>query len=618
MMPSERNKIEHAQIATMQQQSLTHRRCYSWSWRNFLALFALNILLASNVSVGNAAVAEAVVDNEKEDDSAGSTFGSFQSWIYDKIEENVEYVQDAIDSKKDELLTTETIQERTTQMLEDAGMSDENLGVLDDLAAAAGAETVGDILSNVQDSIEDTIETAQETLEYHKTQAMQDLNETVSNMKSQAENITNKIQADVEGMKNHALNEVEKFKDETTKKIRQTAQKYKRRFAKEFLNQRVGYERLRHSIRNHLGLVIGVTVAFRGNTIPSLSQGIPLEIGEVSWDFMKDFELLPHDPWLTDLASVIVGGLSTIVLMKTQVEQQEEQQPQPHQRLHDLPAKVVPSLFLLNWLFQFTSIVTDEWDDVEILGQNRFVWIVFGTALSYTWIHVIAKVPTAIAASSIAGSLLIVDSFRAEIVGNWLYMMETISQITYHISPILRRSTKFVVKRAIATWRLRKHVIKATPAKVKEMLSNVVKGIQYGLAVISYPLNTLRKMIFEHPIVQNILKFCNRLRKALGPIYWPIGISIWSATIQMGQIHGIGSLWRTFRFTIDPVSFLINQFSRLFNTKAQLRKAFINFIRGMFSNATDKNNQNPVTNAKGAGKISERSGNKSWFRRNGK
>ena len=191
------------------------------------------------------------------------------------------------------------------------------------------------------------------------------------------------------------------------------------------------------------------------------------------------------------------------------------------------------------------------------------------------------------------------------------------------------------MKRAIAIWRLRKHVIQVTPPKVKEIASNIVQSIQYGIAILSYPLNTIRKIVFEHPIVQRIFQFFNRLRKALRPIYWPLGISIWSTTIQMGQIHGIGTLWKTLRFTIDPISFMINQFTRLFNTKAQIRKAIISlFMRHKSQSKTTTsssstvktgnddggagrgtNNYNPAANAKGAGKVSEGNG-KPWFRRN--
>ena len=524
-------------------------------------------------------------NNKQKDDSninndvvKEGTGSYFSSWLYDQIEENVEYVQEALGSKLDTV--QETFEEHRDDMLE---------------------------------QIEDSVDYVQETIE-NQTQQMYDdyIEESVEKIRSNVENITTQIQNDIQTM----TNDMYDWKDKTEQHMKDTFHKYKERFVKDILNQRVGWERVRHSIRNHVGLFLGVAVAFRGTAVSQLYDGIPLQVGLLSWDTLKEHNLLPpqqYDPWLSDIVATIFG-LSSKTLFKKATSRGGGQQPElpeqdKHPFLHDLPSQIIPAVFLIIWLFQFSGIVADEWEDYEIVGK-RVVWVTLGTVLGWVWIHSIAQVPINVASSSMAGALLICDSCRAEIAGNWLYMMHTLGSISYRATPHLRAVIRFIVKRAIALWRLRKHVIKRTPQKVKELLSSALAAMQYALAIISYPLNTLRKAIFDHPVTKRVLRFSNRLRKGLEPIMWPMGISVWATAVQMGQIQGIGGIWRTFRFTIDPVSFVLGKFSRLLNTNEQLKRAFVTFLRKCFAK--------PSTDTPpGAGKSSPNGKTRLWRRGKG-
>ena len=525
-------------------------------WRFVFATWILVLGLSSSIVTCSSLVVDIDdVDHEtKQDESSNinndvvkeGTGSYFSSWLYDKIEENVEYVQEALGSKLDTV--QDTLEEHRDDMIE---------------------------------QLEDSVEYVQESIENQTQQIYDDIEESAERIRSNVENITRQFQNDVQTM----TDDLYDWKDRTEQHMKDTFHKYKERFVKDILNQRVGWERVRHSIRNHIGLFLGVAVAFRGTAIPQLYDGIPLEVGLLSWDTIKEHDLLPpqqYDPWLSDIVATIFGLSSTTLFKNTKGGQPELPEQHKHPLLHDLPSQIIPAVFLINWLFQFSGIVADEWEDYEIVGK-RVVWVTLGTVLGWVWIHSIAQVPINVASSSMAGALLICDSCRAEIAGNWLSMMHTLGSISYRVMPQIRAVARFIVKRAIALWRLRKHVIKRTPQKVKELLSAAVAAMQYMLAIISYPLNTIRKVIFDHPMTKRVLRFSNRLRNGLGPIMWPMGISVWAAAVQMGQIQGIGGIWRTFRFTIDPVSFILGRFSKLLNTNEQLKRGFVTFLRKCFA-----------------------------------
>ena len=95
------------------------------------------------------------------------------------------------------------------------------------------------------------------------------------------------------------------------------------------------------------------------------------------------------------------------------------------------------------------------------------------------------------------------------------------------------------------------------------------------------PIDRCLQAIAERPVTQKVNVIALRVKKSLRPVSVPLGIAIWGVAVQMGYISGIGGVWKVFRVSLDPVSFVLGRAKAFFSPKSRVRKAVIRFVRSL-------------------------------------
>jgi hypothetical protein len=387
-------------------------------------------------------------------------------------------------------------------------------------------------------------------------------------------------QEDMKGWINYFNSNVNDEKRRMQKTIRKTQGIYKERLMKDVFRQRAGLHRLRHSVRDHLGLVLGCVVAFRGYTNPRLYNGgaLALQTSQLGWDMIDAHHALPHGPWLNDATAVAIGIATWKYLPATIV------------------GKLMPPFFLLSALFQAWSLVIDEWNRQ---GSDKIEapipYTVLATGLAWAALAT-AKIPISLAAASVSGAILAYESAMAEIAGNWLYMLEAVSNTVFRVLSVLRKVLRPVTRgllwllRPITRgllwlWRLRKDLAREIATRVAEPYQKAFhqgkSQVQSFISEnISQPLKEQKSYIQELPVTLSLQAFVKRFRKAVKPIAWPCAIAVCGVAFQMNYVQGVGGIWRVFKIAMDPISFVIKRLKGNLDLKKTLKKTLKSGILG--------------------------------------
>lgn len=184
----------------------------------------------------------------------------------------------------------------------------------------------------------------------------------------------------------------------------------KRRFKRDVLKQRQGWQRFRKSARDHIGRLLGGIMTFAGGSFVRTATG--LQAAHLTWFSLQKSNVTKgiHDPLLKDAVAGTVGVF--VVRSKSPSEQVTAGTYLP---LVTISVAIARSVGIINRYFE---------DDVNpmIAAALQVVIAGIGTALLS-----ISPVPLPLVATSIAGATLMYQSFIAEVVGSWFYMLERIS-----------------------------------------------------------------------------------------------------------------------------------------------------------------------------------------------
>jgi len=365
--------------------------------------------------------------------------------------------------------------------------------------------------------------------------------------------------------------------------LRRHRRRVRERFLKNVLRQRVGWDRVRHSVRDYCGLLVGGWVVFRGDTHPvwAVDQGgavLALQTAVLTWQGLLLLEEANHrdvlptslleQPWFYDAAAVAVGGLVWKHLL-----------PRLRTDKALLPGRTwaLPTFFLSVSLFQCWDLVLDAWNKQHADREEHdapFASVFVAVALTVVGLQV-GKIPVSLAASSLSGALLVYDSVRAEIAGNWVYMSKHLFQLLIHPVICLGRDLLKVVLRWL--WRQKK-VIHHFLRKFRRGRS-ILKGLRRCKDAVDKPFNDARAYVQNLPVTRAFNDFLRKLCIAGRPVRWPLGLAIWGVAVQMHRVTNLGGVWKVFRFTLDPISFVRKRIKDSVRIKERSRKALVALVR---------------------------------------
>eukprot|EP00592_Proboscia_alata_P008469 CAMPEP_0194363424 /NCGR_PEP_ID=MMETSP0174-20130528/11215_1 /TAXON_ID=216777 /ORGANISM="Proboscia alata, Strain PI-D3" /LENGTH=518 /DNA_ID=CAMNT_0039136811 /DNA_START=315 /DNA_END=1871 /DNA_ORIENTATION=- len=270
------------------------------------------------------------------------------------------------------------------------------------------------------------------------------------------------------------------------RKIKHSRRLLRRKVRKSIFHQRVGWERVRHGIRNGVGLGVGTAVAFWGDTNPrmrairSVSHGAgdftvnagdlhitfsagdktsgaavgglstALIVSQIGWELSglflgdeddDDKDLIPFaNPWMKDLFAIGLGGAVWKIVTLTSTP--------AGKAAALLLDKYVSPMFLVWSIFgTFEQLIRDHDEESETFmekmkdfGEDHFgiddgeneqltelrivVSSITSSLATLAIIHFLGKVPYELAASAIAGSTLVTSSMASIWEGNWLRFVE--------------------------------------------------------------------------------------------------------------------------------------------------------------------------------------------------
>ena len=361
--------------------------------------------------------------------------------------------------------------------------------------------------------------------------------------------------------------------------LRRSRRRVRRRVLKDVLRQRVGWDRVRHSVRDYCGLLVGGWVVFRGDTHPVLAvdQGgavLALQTAVLTWQGLDEANhrvvlptTSPLEPWFYDAAAIAVGGLVWKHFLPRLLRTEKALLP--------VRTMALPTFFLSVSLFQCWDLVLDAWNNQHADREEDapFASVVVAVALTLVGLQV-GKIPVSLAASSLSGALLVYDSVRAEIAGNWVYMSKHLYQLLHPVICLGRDLLKVVLR---WLWR-RKNVILPFLRKFRRGRS-ILKRLRQCKDAVDKPFNDARTYVQNHPVTRALNDFLRKLYIAGRPVRWPLGLAIWGVAVQMNRVTNLGGVWKVFRFTLDPISFVLKRIKDSVRIKDRSRKALVALVR---------------------------------------
>ena len=282
---------------------------------------------------------------------------------------------------------------------------------------------------------------------------------------------------------------------------------------------------------------------------------------------------LMHYPWLHDVIATATGmvawkGISPRTPPAVQAS---------------VPYVISPAILMPLW-----GIILEEWRSMDNRHSHAAdkapVPQVVGAVAATMAALALAGIPIPLAASSLSGAILVYDSVRAEIAGNWLHMIEDAVVVVRPIMRLLRRLLVLLWRPVLWIWRRwirRIYNQFFWPEATQSLWMKCLSSIRSIWRTMMRPVDKLRQATAERPVIQRVNEIVFRLRKALRPVSVPLGIAIWGVAVQMGYISGIGGVWKVFRMSLDPVSFVRGRVKAFFNPKSRVRKAAIHFVKSL-------------------------------------
>jgi hypothetical protein len=384
--------------------------------------------------------------------------------------------------------------------------------------------------------------------------------------------------------------EMQQFWSTMNRNVRGMEQQFKNSLLKNVFHQRLGWERLRHSVRNHLGFFVGFWVTFQGQSHPWLAyqknQGeeggggsLALHFAQVFWHFLDVTSFLPHTPWSQDLACVLVVQFVSKWGLP---------------RANSHMVQFMPRVLLGLTMLPLWSLVLEEWSaQDQFKSEVTFPVVWLATVLTFGALK-LQQIPVPLAASSLSGSLLIYDSMRAEIAGNYIYMLETC--IVYLVRPtisLLRGLIKFIWRPALRLWRgwLQEtihNLLYRDDSEETDLPWLIISTVQkFGSMVkmvwttLTNPINKVKQVLAAMPVIQAANELSKRLQRAFKPVIVPLSIATWGVAVQMKYITNIGQVWKILRLSINPISFARGQVKAFFSAESRTLKAVLRAVRSL-------------------------------------
>ena len=291
-------------------------------------------------------------------------------------------------------------------------------------------------------------------------------------------------------------------------------------------------------------------MAFRGCT--NSAAPVAVQASQLIWDFLSSNQVFPHEPWLYDVAAGI-GGLVALKGEEMLIRFLRNRNNGAGIGL-GAGTSIISRFFLAYVLFHGTGVILHEWDESEISAGRRIAYSVVGTVLASAAIKA-SRIPIEVAASSVSGGLLIYESCREEIAGNWWRTAKMLGrQMTKHPISGIKRFRKDAEKLH----------------KVKDDVKYAKGTIQNVSSVVFFPLPAIDKYLSSKPVIMHLQTFFRRLHKGVKPILGPWILTVWGTAVQMDHIYGhegpkIGYYLNFFGLAIDPVKYIVSKVTDLFD-----------------------------------------------------
>ncbi|CAB9516305.1 expressed unknown protein [Seminavis robusta] len=426
-----------------------------------------------------------------------------------------------------------------------------------------------------------------EKVHEHAEQFKEDVQEHAEHFKEGVKSIlppapTNIFQ-EIQNFGEQFQSDVQQIGEDFFKEVQTMQREFKKRLLKDFFQQRVGWERFRHSIRDHLGLLLGIWVTFRGQVHPWLASpenggrggALALQMGQFVWHFLDANTDLFHSPWSHDVLSLLVASSFF-----------KYAQPKKNSRV----LNCVPHALFGIALLPFWSVVVEEWlaADPSSAQQGSDIQAPFAAVLAAVAVHMsyvkYLQVPIPLASSCLGGGILVYDSVRAEVRGNYIYMLETTAHFLLPTVHLVGRLLKLLLRPARAVW---KRWLKGFwnnvlyPKATKSLVRRVITTIRRVWKKATAPMNKVKDILAANPVVQKCNELAMRFRKAFRPVLIPWGIAMWGVAVQMNYITNIGGVWKVLRFSMDPISFLKERLKGYFSPDSYARKVVIKTARSI-------------------------------------
>ena len=331
------------------------------------------------------------------------------------------------------------------------------------------------------------------------------------------------IQRDMEVAKRQLERDMEVAKGNFRKDIQRTIRSSRRRFRDSVhlyvFQQRIGWNRLRYSIRDHLGFIFGCWVVFRGYTSHYLGPvgggSLAFQSGKLGWFLLNLTGMLPHQPWVQDSVSVVLALLTWKNLSRMS--------PQVKDRL--------PPIFLGLNLAYCWDLVLQEWNSTNEL-QTPLWSVILAVGLSILGLKA-GKIPLPLAASSLSGAMLVYQSAREEIRGNWLYMIRSIAWPVYGLLPVVRNVLYYAGRGAKWMWSLRKSLPARVLDSIRHRWLHFKSGLEKFTEFVSSPLHRVVLYFQDLTVTLVLQENLQQLRMAMRRIWWPLAIATWGVAVQM-------------------------------------------------------------------------------------
>jgi hypothetical protein len=347
--------------------------------------------------------------------------------------------------------------------------------------------------------------------------------------------------------------------------LRRSQKMFRQRFLQTVFSQRVGWDRFRHSLRNHFLAGVGLWVTFRGQVHPWLkdNQGrgsLALQLGQIVWHLLDMHADLPYFPWLQDLAAMTTAAMAWIRLLPRS----------NHTNIQEwLPYVTFPLVLLPLWCLILEEATTSE--------ESPILLVLTGMTSTLGILRTFQN-PIPLVASSLSGAILVHESAWAEIRGNWIYMLETVLRPLL----LLLHRLVWVLWRPALRWGKewwKKRILRflGGPTRV-EKLRQTLRS--FG-SFLTAPLHQLTTAVAGLAWIQRIHELVLALRRAIRPVWTPLGMAIWGIAVQMDSISGIGGVWKVWRFRMDPIRFVRAQVQSYLSPESRARKALLQIIRSL-------------------------------------